>query len=88
MLVKMIKDGFIESIGNISSTTTNNNVIEIDEEEKNALVALFNSMPTAPEGYRYKLKADTLEWELVEIPPEPDEPTAEEIVTILTGEEQ
>lgn len=86
MIVKMINDGYIVSVGDISSTITNDNVVVIGEAEKNILVDKFNSKPTAPEGYIYKLKADNLEWELIEIPPEPDEPTPEELLNILVGE--
>ena len=45
------------------------------------------SKPCAPDGYTYKLRADTLEWELVELPPEPDpgedEATAEDYEAAL-----
>lgn len=45
--------------------------------------------PTPPDGYDYRLKADTLEWELVELPPAPDpaeqEISAEEAMSIITG---
>lgn len=88
MIVKMLNDGYIVSVGDISSTITNDNVVVIGEAEKNILVDKFNSKPTAPEGYVYKLKADNLEWELIEIPPEPDDPTAEETLSIILGEEQ
>ena len=45
--------------------------------------------PTPPDGYDYRLRADTLEWELVELPPAPDpmeqEIPAEEALSIILG---
>lgn len=54
----------------------------ITQEEYDTLSEIFKNKPQNPDGYRYMLRADTLEWELVEIPPEPDdnpiEPEVEE----------
>ena len=53
------------------------------------LPVVFTTQPEAPEGYEYvetwSQENDHIiqGWELVEVP---DEPTAEEIVNILTGE--
>lgn len=44
----------------------------ITEAEYNQISELFKSKPTDPDGYAYRLRADTLEWELVELP-EPSE---------------
>lgn len=46
---------------------------DISIEEYEMLKAKFRSRPDAPDGYRYMLRADTLEWDLVEIPPEPED---------------
>lgn len=45
------------------------------------------SVPSAPDGYAYRLKADTIQWELYEFPPVPedDEITAEEALEIIRG---
>ena len=50
----------------------------IPTEEYNKLRAIIAERPTPPEGYTFRLRADTLEWELAELPPEPEpEPEAE-----------
>ena len=40
---------------------------ENDSQYKEA-IKIMASRPTAPSGYDYRLKADTLEWELYELP--------------------
>ena len=62
---KVIEDGYIIGIG----TNGNDSVTEITESEYNTILSLIHNRPTARDGYTYKLKADTLEWELVELPP-------------------
>ena len=47
--------------------------IERKDEKFGKVVELINNPPTAPSGYRYRLRADNLEWELVELPPAPEE---------------
>ena len=42
---------------------------EITESEYNDLLSIIHNRPTPSTGFTYKLKADTLEWELVELPP-------------------
>lgn len=59
---------------------------EITEEEYNELLTIIRNRPVR-EGYGYRLKTD-LTWEGHETPPEPDEPDAEEIVSILLGGEE
>lgn len=59
---------------------------EISVEEYQTLSNLVAEKPAAPSGYTYMLVADTLEWELVELPPESEpELTAEEALDILLG---
>lgn len=64
---KCISENYILGIGINQSPAD-----EITQEEYDLLANKFHNVPTAPYGYRYMLRADTLEWELVEIQPEPD----------------
>ena len=43
--------------------------IEKKDEQYNEILSIIHNAPSAPNGFTYKLKADTLEWELVELPP-------------------
>jgi hypothetical protein len=78
---KNIENGYIVAL------STGCGQVEISDAEYNELLFIIHSKPTDPEGYVYMLLADTLEWELVELPPEPepDEPGAEEIIDYLFG---
>ena len=81
---KVVNNGYIVAITSASTGDA------ISESEYNAILGIINNAPKAPEGYTYKLRADTLEWELVELPPvEPEPPTEEEALTryanTLTG---
>ena len=71
---KIVENGYIIAV------TTNYGQIEITDGEYSELLAMIRSEPTAPDGYTYMLRADTLEWELVELPPEP-EPVDEDATT-------
>lgn len=51
---------------------------EITESEYNELLFVIRAAPTSPRGYTYMLNAVTLEWELVEMPPAPEEPITED----------
>lgn len=82
----VIADGFIESFG----TAEREIATVITEARYNEIKSKLGNHPTAPDGYTYKLRADTLEWELVELPPiEPEPLTDEEALTryanTLTG---
>lgn len=85
MYYKNVKSGFVVSYGRGSAGS------EITEPEYEAIKKAASTILTPPFGYIYKLRADTLEWELVELPPMPepgDEPTVEdkaEAFDILTG---
>lgn len=60
--------------------------VEITKTEYQSIKEAASLSPAAPSGYTYKLRADTLEWELVELPPMPEpEPTAEELLDIILG---
>ena len=78
---KNIYNGFVESL------STENGQTEITEAEYNEILAIAQTAPTAPEGYEYKLRASDLEWELVELPPEPQDEdiTADEALDIILG---
>ena len=63
---------------------------EITEEEYSNILEIIRTAPTPPDGYAYKLCADTMEWELVELPTRPDpdpeeELTESEVYEILFG---
>lgn len=79
-----IKDGEYV-VGIASSENEFANAISAEEAER--LNALFRNAPTAPDGYCNRLRTDTLEWELVELPPEEeqdDEATAEDYEAALS----
>lgn len=62
---KVIANGYIIGIGTNGSDTAN----AITKDEYNELLYIIHTMPhDAPYGYTYMLRADTLEWELVEQP--------------------
>lgn len=63
---KFIVDGYLEGVG----TNGGDGVDGITETEYEALKALIEAKPEAPEGYVYRLRADTLAWELAEEPSE------------------
>lgn len=64
---KVIIDGYILGIGTVEGQGN------ITEEEYKNLQNILHNKPSK-EGYRYRLNADTLEWEEY-IPPEPEEVT-------------
>ena len=79
---KSIDSGYISGCG------TGNCGTEITESEYNAILEKIQTAPVAPDGYQYKLRADNLEWELVELPePEPqdEELTDSEALDIILG---
>lgn len=61
---KQIDNGYIIGIG----TNGNDCVDGIGVDEYNNLLSILRSAPVADEGYAYVLRADTLTWELVEVP--------------------
>jgi len=77
----IISDGYIRAFTTYGGA-------EITAEVRDSILQKMADAPSAPSGYTYKLRADTLEWELVELPDEPpveEEPTSEEILDILLG---
>ena len=65
----IIQNGYIVAIG-------------LNDNDYNTIMQKIQSKPTDPGGYAYRLRADNLEWELVELPPvEPEPPTEEQALT-------
>ena len=83
MYFKILDGNYISSYGKTSVETKNG---EITESEYNEILSIIHNRPTAPTGYVYKLRADTLEWELVELPPieeDDDEATESDYIDAL-----
>lgn len=80
-----IADGYIVGVCESESHFPN----EITKAERDAVFNKLMSKPKAEEGYQYMLKADTMEWELVELPQpsEDDELDDAEALAIITGGE-
>ena len=80
---KIVTDGYIScvAIGEYGE--------KISEAEYAKIVDAIRAIPIAPDGYKYKLRADGLEWELVMLPPDPPDPDPDlddsEALTILLG---
>ena len=68
-----IAENYIEALGGHGLSGT-----EITESEYNTIMQKIRNRPTDPDGYTYKLRADNLEWELVELPPVEEEPLTDE----------
>ncbi len=73
MYYKNTEDAYIVSISKGAGE------IEISAAEYKDILAIIRSAPAAPDGYIYLLRADTLDWELAENPPEPEPPADEDI---------
>lgn len=65
---KQIENCYIIGIG----TNGPDNMTEITAEEYAELLTIIRSRPADPDGYTYMLRADDLQWELVELPPDPE----------------
>ena len=77
---KIVDGGYLVLIG------TGDGGKEITEEEYGNIMSVIKTKPTESLTVGYRLKED-LTWEAYDKEPAPeDEPTAEEIVSILTGE--
>lgn len=69
---KLSIDGYIVLVGIGYGCT------EISKTEYDAIYQKIQNKPQNSDGYQYKLRADDLEWEMVELPePEPIEEDAE-----------
>lgn len=71
-MTAFIENGYVAYIANHGGNT------EITESEYNAIMQKIRTKPADPDGYAYKLRADTLEWELVKLPPVEPEPLTDE----------
>ena len=81
---KNIRDSYIESLSKGFGQR------QITEEEYTNILSIIRSTPPAPDGYTYMLRADNLEWELVENPSEPEPPVDDDVddaeaLSILLG---
>lgn len=57
----------------IASITTGAGQIEITREDYDEIMAIIRNAPKSPVGYVYMLRDEELTWELVELPPDPDD---------------
>lgn len=64
------EDGYIFSVSSSNHSAGENTISEAEYLE---IKNIIENMPTAPEGYGYRLK-ENLEWELYELPESPDIP--------------
>ena len=67
MFYKTVLDGCVLLISPDRGET------EISEAEYCAVLQKIRTKPQDPDGFRYQLRDGTLEWELTECPPEPEE---------------
>ena len=65
---KLVIDGYIISISKSKRGQT-----EITKQEYLNIKDIILHRPEPPEGYDYRLKDVSLEWELYELPPEDEE---------------
>lgn len=63
------ENGYVSGIASSDNPLPN----PVSEAEKNEVFSMLCNKPQdAPDGYENKLRADNLEWELVELPPAPE----------------
>ena len=79
MFVKILDDDSIVGLA------IANKGVEITEQEYNELTEIFHAMPTAREGYEYKLTVDR-EWIEVPLDTDPDLSDAEAFSIIFGGD--
>lgn len=80
-LYKIVSDGYIEGFG----TNGGEDVTEITEAEYTELDEFFKTMPKAPVGKAYRMKAEPLEWVLVDDPIEDEDIDDAEAFDIIFG---
>ena len=74
---KTLSDSYVLMVGTIGDT-------EIPESEYQTIVTKIQNKPSAPEGFQYRLRNDSLEWELDALPEaEPEPVTPEEIAAAI-----
>ena len=69
----LITDGYVSGI----ASSVNQLPHPITETEKNEIFSILCNKPPAPDGYDFKLKADSLKWVMVELPPDPGDDATE-----------
>lgn len=80
---KCVEEGYIIAIGTNGPDT----VTAISSDEYQRILEIFHNKPEPPTGYDYILRDSDLQWELIELPPEPvDDPDAqpEDYVQVLS----
>ena len=87
---KTLRDGHIESIGLLNPYLDPNVHIEINEQEYKEIESAMKQRPELRDGYMSLLKAATLEWEYVELPPlqDPEESNIDFIMEYLAEQEE
>ncbi len=75
------ENGYISGFG----TNGSDSATAITESEYNAIMAFWQTKPAAPDGYAYVMRDTPREWVQIEVHTEPDEPDAEEALSILLG---
>lgn len=65
---KQILNDYIIGIG----TNGSDQVVAISEDEYQQILELIRHKPQASAGYEYYLRDADLQWELVELPPDPE----------------
>lgn len=70
----------------LASISTGSGAEEITQEEYEHILSVVRSCPAPEPGYGYKLRTD-LTWELVALPPEPEDPeiSDDEAFNIIIG---
>lgn len=64
-----IEDGYIQSVGSADSGAPEDG--NLTREEYDRIKTIIAEKPPAADGYDYRLRADTLQWEQIELPPAP-----------------
>lgn len=72
MFFAVVNGNYIASIGEAEREIET----AISEERCLEIKRRVGMHPDAPDGFQYRLRADNLEWELVELPPAPAEDDA------------
>ena len=78
------EDGYIVSFGSASNGEPEDG--NITKEQYDEIRRVITEKPTAADGYEYRLRADTLQWERVELPPAPTVYTQTSLETMTNAE--
>ncbi len=83
MYYKQISGGYLIAVGHTEATAAS--VTQITEEEYNEINSFLATRPVTPADYRYR-PTDALTWELCELPPAPQNYTADELLSLTNVE--